>query len=68
MINPMEWLNVVIGLVSGGAAAGVVIGVARAQVQALRRELELLRDEHRQDIRELRNRLDRLMNGSHQPH
>ena len=64
-MSPMEWLNVVIGLVSGAAAAGVVIGVSRTQVAALRRDLELMRQEHKEDIRECRSRLDKLMNGHH---
>jgi len=67
-MSTMEWLNVVIGLVSGAAAAGVVIGVTRTQVASLRRDIERMREEHKEDIRECRNRLDRLMNGNSSAH
>lgn len=65
MIDPMDWLTILASLLSAAAVAGVVVGVTRASLQSLRRELEMLRQRHDADIRELRERLDRRFNGSH---
>ena len=58
-MSTMEWVNVVVALLSGGLAGGLAIGVTRGHVQAMHRELTTLQ----QDLRELRSRLDRIANG-----
>ena len=64
-LNPMDWLTILASLLSAASVAGVMVGVMRASLQSLRRELELLRQRHDADIRELRERLDRRINGAH---
>ena len=72
MINPMDWLTLLVALGTGlVTATGVVIGI-RAQLLAFKehttRELETIRATHRREIellqleaRECRERIDSLL-------
>lgn len=60
-ISAMDWLTIAVGLVSGGTAGGVSLGVMRGELRALRRELDVVRCEQQREAQECRDHLHRLL-------
>ena len=61
MLDAMDWITVVVGLVSGGAAGGLALGVMRSEIHALRRELEVIRSEQQAEARECRANITAIL-------
>lgn len=71
-MDPMELMQIAIGLVSGGAAGGAAVTVPVLQLKGLRaklresdeahrQEIAALRQEHHQDAVETTKRIDALL-------
>ena len=53
-MDPMEWINLIVGLVSGGAAGGAAVTIPVIQLKTLRREHALAHEESRRELARLR--------------
>lgn len=53
-MEPMEWINLVVGLISGGAAGGAAVTVPVLQLRTLRREHAMAHEESRRELARLR--------------
>lgn len=70
-MTTMDWLTILIAAAGGLGGAGLAHGMAKGQIAALREECKSLRAdlrdmkaENKQDLRELRNRQDKAINGN----
>jgi len=63
-MSTMDWLTILFAAAGGLGGAGLAHGLSRGQIMALRLECDRMWDE----LRDLRARLDRQMNGNGSNH